>query len=324
MSAKYHSGEIEVQKRAGVRKMAERVGNSIRPAIPPAAREFLREQPMVVIGSVGAGGRVWASLLVGEPGFVKALDERTVRIDAAPVPGDPLAENLAAGEGSKVGTISIDLATRRRMRLNGVAEVLPDGIYVRAHQVYANCPKYIQARDWEPVAGGTQAGQQSVWRAKALTDEQRRRISRADTFFIASAHPERGADASHRGGNPGFVRFLGEDTLEFPDYSGNTMFNTLGNIAVNPNAGLLFLNFESGNTLQLAGAARVVWDPERAARFAGAERVVEFRTEEAAETEGTLPLRWRFGGYSPFNPGPPETPPPRARSRNAQIERSKR
>jgi len=301
VSAKYHPGEIEVQERAGVRSMAERVGNIIRPTIAPAAREFLEELPVVVLGSVGADGRVWASLLVGEPGFVRALGERTVRIDATPFPGDPLAEALQ-GAGTQVGVLAIDLATRRRLRLNGEAERRPEGIYVRTHQVYANCPKYIQAR--EPEIGGAEPGLQDghALRYSGLTDGHRRLISEADTFFIASAHPEGGADTSHRGGNPGFVRLLDKSTLEFPDYSGNTMFNTLGNIASNPSAGLLFLDFEGGGTLQLTGDARIVWDAGRAARFAGAERVVEFRVQEAVETRGVVPLRWRFDGYSPFNP----------------------
>jgi len=303
VSAEYHPGEIEVQERAGVRSMAERVGNSIHPTIPPAAREFLEEQLMVVVGSVGPDGRVWASLLAGEPGFVRALDERTVRIDAAPLPGDPLAEALQ-GAGTQVGMIAIEFATRRRLRLNGEAERRPDGsIYVQARQVYANCPKYIQAREPE-TSRATEPGLQDgrTRRSRRLTDEQRRLVSDADTFFIASAHPEGGADASHRGGNPGFVRFLNENTLEFPDYSGNTMFNTLGNIAVNPSAGLLFLDFEGGGTIQLTGEAQIIWHAGRAARFAGAERVVEFRAQEAVEIRGAIPLRWRFEGYSPFNP----------------------
>ena len=119
---------------------------------------------------------------------------------------------------------------------------------------------------------------------------------------MASAHSEGGADASHRGGNPGFVRFLGENALEFLDYSGNTMFNTLGNIAANPSAGPLFLDFEGGGTVQLTGKAQIIWDARRAARFAGAERVVEYRGREVIETRGAVPLRWRFEGYSPFNP----------------------
>ena len=90
MSTKYHPGEIEVQERAGVRSMAERIGNSIRPTIPPAAREFLGEQPMVVVGSVGADGRVRASLLAGEPGFVRTLDDRTVETTGQPLPESAL------------------------------------------------------------------------------------------------------------------------------------------------------------------------------------------------------------------------------------------
>ena len=290
-----------MQERAGVRAMAKRIGNSIHPTISPSARGFLEDQIIVVVGYVGADGLVWASLLTGEPGFVRALDERTVRIAAAPLPGDPLDKALQ-GTGTKVGLIAIDFATRSRLRLNGEAERRPDGIHVRTRQVYANCPKYIQAR--VPESGGTKPGLENgrTQRSHGLTEGQRRLVSCADTFFIASVHPEGGADASHRGGNPGFVRFLDETTLEFPDYSGNTMFNTLGNIAANPSAGLLFLDFEGGGTLQLTGEARIVWDESRAARFAGADRVVEFRIEGVIENQGAFPLRWRFKGYSPFNP----------------------
>ena len=210
------------------------------------------------------------------------------------------------------------------MRLNGEAERRPDGIHVFARQVYANCPKYIQAREWKALAREPGAGRREhIRRSEALTDEQRWRIPRADTFFIASAHPEGGADASHRGGQPGFVRFAEDDVLEFPDYPGNTMFNTLGNIATDPNAGLLFLDFERGGTLQLAGKAKIVWEPERAALFAGAERVVEFRVEEVIETPGAVPLSWRFRGYSPFNPVPREEAPTRAAPRDAPVEGSK-
>ncbi len=135
--------------------------------------------------------------------------------------------------------------------------------------------------------------------------EQRDLVACADTFFIATAHPERGADASHRGGAPGFVRVEGGRRLVWPDYSGNAMFNTLGNLAVDPRAGLLFVNFENGDTLQVSGRAGIIWDEGRAAEFAGAERVVEFDVEEVVDTRGALPLRWRLEEYSPFNPARP-------------------
>ena len=298
MASKYHRGEIEVQDRADVREMATRISDVIRPEIPLYTRDFLEDQRMVVVGSTGANGRVWASLLTGEPGFLRVLDERTLRIDAEPVPGDPLDENLK--RDVDVGLILVDLSSRRRMRLNGKAERRPEAIYVYAEQVYGNCPKYIQARELETADGATIIEPGSARRAETLTGEQRSLISSSDAFFIASAHPDGGADASHRGGLPGFVRFLDEDALAFPDYSGNNMFNTLGNIAANPKTGLLFVDFERGDTLQLSGEARVIWDPARAAEFAGAQRVVEFCVGEVVEN--TVPLRWRFAAYSPFNP----------------------
>ncbi len=298
MASRYHSGEIEVQDRAGVREIAARISDVIRPEIPLYTRDFLEDQRTVVVGSNGADGRVWASLLTGEPGFLRVLDERTLRIDACPVPGDPLDEN--SKPGMDVGLISIDLSSRRRMRLNGKVERRPEGLYVYAEQVYGNCTKYIQAREPKIAGGSTNMEPESARRAKTITEEQRRLISSSDTFFIASAHPDGGADASHRGGLPGFVRFLDEDTLAFPDYSGNNMFNTLGNIAMNPKIGLLFVDYERGDTLQLSGEARVIWNSVRAAGFAGAQRVVEFSMEEIVESN--VPLRWQFVAYSPFNP----------------------
>ena len=87
-----------MQERAGVRSMAERVGSSIGPTNPSATREFSEERLMIVVGSVDADGRVWASLLAGEIGSVRALDERTVRIDDTPFPGNPLGQVLQGAD----------------------------------------------------------------------------------------------------------------------------------------------------------------------------------------------------------------------------------
>jgi|SRR5262245_40338842 len=292
MTAIYHSGELAVQVRAGVQDIASRVGQSIRSTIPPAAREFLRSQPMAILGTLDAGGRVWASLIADKPGFLQALDEQTVQINARPIPGDPIKENLMTND--QVGMIVIEFATRRRMRVNGRAEETSDGrIYLHTNQVYSNCPKYIQAREWknEVIHPGSTP---IVKHSSHLIESQQRLIEGADTFFIASSHPECGVDASHRGGPPGFVRIMKENLLAWPDYSGNKMFQTLGNIYVNPNAGLLFIDFERGSTLQLTGRAQIIWDVERALKCAGAERVVEFHIDEAIEIAGVNPLRWHF------------------------------
>jgi hypothetical protein len=90
--------------------------------------------------------------------------------------------------------------------------------------------------------------------------------------------------------------------LAFPDYSGNNMFNTLGNLAVNPKAGLLFVDFERGSTLQLSGQATIIWEESRVREFRGAERVIEFQIEQVVELAPAQSLRWQLVEYSDFNP----------------------
>jgi len=136
----------------------------------------------------------------------------------------------------------------------------------------------------------------------ALDDSQREWIRAADTFFIATRSREAGADASHRGGEPGFVDVVDGSRLAWPDYSGNRMFQTLGNLATDASAGLVFIDFEAGRTLQLTGRAVVDWEAGRAAGYPGAERVVDFAITRVAETRGRYELRRRLVERSPFNP----------------------
>ncbi len=299
MSHLFHEGERAVQERAGVAAIASRVGGSIHAEIPPRARAFLLEQPFAVLASRVAEGRVWASLVHGAPGFLSAPSEKAIEIDAAPIAGDPLVENLVPG--APLGALVIDLATRRRMRVNGRVERAPSPIRVAVDEVFANCPKYIQRRDLV-VEGVIDSRDLFPSAAGALTIAQQQRIGRADTCFLASGHGDAGLDASHRGGAPGFVEVLGERRIAWPDYAGNSMFQTLGNLASDPRAGLVFADFATGDMLQLSGRAHVDWNPERAARFAGAERVVELEIDAVRETRGALPLRSHAADPSPFNP----------------------
>jgi predicted pyridoxine 5'-phosphate oxidase superfamily flavin-nucleotide-binding protein len=316
----YHSGELEVQARAGVPSRASRVNKSLRSTLPPIAQTFLREQRMIVLSTAGRDGSIWASVLTGEPGFLKTPDEQTVEIGATPGPFDPLTEHLRVGEA--IGMTALDFATRRRIRVNGRVKKVQKEIVVHTEQVYSNCPKYIQARilkednirerssraphssqfdlQTETLAELTSDAQ--VIRCEALTGEQRAWIERADTFFLASSHSEGGSDVSHRGGPPGFVQVENATRLVFPDYSGNRMFQTLGNLSAEPHAGLLFLDFESGDTLQLTGRAQVIWEQDRIAAFAGAERLVEFMIERIIESRQAVPLHWQLVEYSPFLP----------------------
>lgn len=305
----FHKGEKAIQARAGVADRASHVANGIHQAIPPAAREFLLAQPFAIIGARDEQDRVWASALHGPPGFLNATNDYTLEISSLPLPGDPLQTLLTEADGNvPIGLLVIEPATRRRLRLNGKAKALPDhrGLQVHAEQVYSNCPKYIQKR--ELVRGEVAPAQILPYSpAEALNASQRRRLEAADTFFIATTariDGNTGADASHRGGNPGFVH-VAEDgkSLGFPDYSGNAMFNTLGNLEADPLVGLLFLDWEDGDIFQITGEARVLWGMEaERAGFAGADRAVLVKVKEVVEQSGAFPLRYDLIEYSRFNP----------------------
>ncbi|MCI0606856.1 pyridoxamine 5-phosphate oxidase, partial [bacterium] len=109
---KYHSGELEVQRRAGVQDMADRVSGVMRSTIPQIAQQFLSVQRLIVAATLDSKDRSWASLLTGPEGFVRAIDERTLLIDALPVPGDPLEQNLKAH--NEIGILAIEFISRRR------------------------------------------------------------------------------------------------------------------------------------------------------------------------------------------------------------------
>ena len=296
----WHAGERAVQERVGEAGRADRSLAGIRPEIPPVAAEFLAAQRIVLLGARDARGRVWCSLLSGAPGFARAPDARTLAVAALPAPGDPLAAALAAGP-APVGLLAIEPQTRRRMRVNGTAAVEDGGLRVHTEAVYANCPKYIQVRAVAEEAPRP-AGAPDRTVGTALTDAQRALVAAADTFFVATAHPGGAADASHRGGAPGFVAPSDASTLSWPDYTGNSMYMTLGNLELDPRAGLLFLDWERGATLQLTGRATVDFSPARAAAIPGAHRVVDFAVEEVVELSGRPLARWHLEERSRFNP----------------------
>lgn len=288
----YHAGELEVQRRMGQAEIAVRVGRMIRTEIPAAAAAFLAEQPMVVLAATDDAGRVWASLVTGPAGFVHADDDHTIVVDALPVPGDPL-HDVVRRPGQQVGMIAIEPQTRRRMRVNGVAQPTDDGLRIHPDQVYSNCPKYISRRHIDGVAEETH--RPAVRHADVLDERLQRVVARTDTFFIGSADPDGNADASHRGGNPGFLQVLSPNRLRWPDYRGNSMFMTLGNISANPRAGLLIPDWQTGTTLQLTGSAEIIWDE-------GPQCSVEFIVHEVIELTDVSPLRWGQAELSPANP----------------------
>ncbi|WP_028478630.1 pyridoxamine 5'-phosphate oxidase family protein [Nocardia sp. CNY236] len=291
----FHAGERGVQRRMGRTHTADRVARTIRPDIPAVAAGFLAAQRLVILAGADTAGRMWASDLVGPPGFVRAVDERTIVVDARPASVDPLGD--MARRPARVGMIVVQPSRRRRMRANGRSTPDGRGLRIVTDQVYSNCPKYISRR--EIVSYTPEAVSRVVRRGSELDAPQRAALAAADTFFVATADTDGNADASHRGGNPGFLQVLSPTRLRWPEYRGNSMFMTLGNIEVNPSCGILALDWSNGTSLQLTGVAETVWAPE--ASTEGGLCYLDFTIDAVIEWQGG-PLRWGPAELSPVNP----------------------
>lgn len=303
----FHEGERAVQARVGVdQRMAEIGPHVIRDFMPDQHRAFFEQLPFVIAGTVDADGQPWASVLAGPPGFLHSPHPQQLDVGARRLPGDPLETTLA--DGAAIGLLGLEPHTRRRNRMNGIVRrVQASGFSVELSQSFGNCPKYIQAR--EPVYLKDRAGAApAVHESPQLDDAARRMIRSADTFFIATAYAgdkaqagrAGGVDVSHRGGKPGFARVATDGMLTVPDFLGNHFFNTLGNIAVNPRAGLLFIDFDTGDLLYLAVTAGIIWDGPELRDFDGAQRLMRFKVQLMRRVQASLPLRWGPAELSPY------------------------
>jgi len=291
--APFHSGELEAQRRAGAGDVASWAGSLIRNHMPEQHREFFSALPFLVVAGGDSARRPWVTILEGPEGFIRAPARRRLTVLATPHPQDPLAGSL--GPGDAIGILGIELATRRRNRLNGIVDAVDEGLAIEVRQSFGNCPQYIRERNWEwehieyiPPAE----------RSQRLTTDQLARIAAADTFFIGSGsssdkgRPSDGFDASHRGGPSGFVRVTEYGTLRIPDYAGNKFFNTLGNLLRDPRVGLLFVDFATGGLLHITGRARIDWAPT-GGHDASALRMIEVTVDEVIDRPGALSLRWK-------------------------------
>ena len=299
----FHRGEQAAQQRMGVREQMERFGNRvIRDYMPDQHQAFYGQLPFVLVGHADKGGWPWASILFNQPGFIRSNDARTLDIDALPVSGDPLADSLQPG--TRLGLLGIELPTRRRNRLAAhIVERTDNRIRLAVDQAFGNCPQYIQTRDLEQIDASAMPTPR-VDDLVELDSRARALIEQSDTFFVASyvnngsGNASEGADVSHRGGRPGFIR-VDDNTLTIPDYLGNNHFNTFGNFIENPRAGLLFVDFERGHLLTLTGTVEILWDAPEAEHFEGAQRLWQFHVDHGRWINNALPLRWKLDEFSP-------------------------
>jgi ferredoxin-NADP reductase/predicted pyridoxine 5'-phosphate oxidase superfamily flavin-nucleotide-binding protein len=296
----WHAGEIAIQRSVGVVDRMESIGRKfVRSFLLDDHRTFFAQLPFIIIGAVDSSGDAWATVRWGTPGFARSVLDSRLEVGIGRDLDDPAEAGLK--QGAAIGVLGIDLATRRRNRLNGTVLRENDMAFAIAVQAsFGNCPQYIQQRCWReaPPGGGGIAEELA-----GLDDAARDLIRQADTFFVASYvdcdDGQRQVDVSHRGGKSGFVALQADGRLTIPDFAGNLFFNTLGNLLVNPRAGLLFIDFATGDILQLSGEAQVVLESAEIAEFQGAERLWHFRPRRVVRRTAALPYRWDFMEWSP-------------------------
>jgi predicted pyridoxine 5'-phosphate oxidase superfamily flavin-nucleotide-binding protein len=301
----WHDGELALQSRAGALARMDDVGRRfVRDHMPDQHREFFAQLPFVALGTVAPDGAVWATLRAGRPGFLSSPDPRRLDLSIARDAADPADAGL--DDGSAIALLGIDLATRRRNRMNGVLRHAGGAVsHIEVVHSFGNCPRYIQQRTLSFLRDPGEPTHAAPQTLKVLDDAARALIAHAATFFVASYVdlPDTGrqVDVSHRGGKPGFVRLDDDGGMTIPDFNGNRFFNTLGNFMANPKAGVTFVDFDTGELLQMTGRAEVIVDSPEIAAFQGAERLWRFFPDAIVRRPQALPLRWAHddAGVSP-------------------------
>lgn len=299
MHSQYHSGEREAQRLAGEQDIADAREGMVRQAIPRQVFEWLKEQTLLAIATMDADGHLWATIVPGKPGFLQPDANGTHLWIERTMPPTVLT-NLKSG--GNIGLLAIDLNSRQRMRINGTATALPAGLHVSVQEAFFNCPKYITRRTALPSP--TKERETVDRQGSQLLAEHLQLLSETDVLFLATTHPERGLDVSHRGGDPGFVQLLPDGRIRLPDYTGNSLFNSLGNILIDPKIGLAIPNLRTGTILEITGTATIEWnDSDENDSTGGTHRFVDivpiaWRTEEGG------PVSRGASELSPFNPHP--------------------
>jgi ferredoxin-NADP reductase/predicted pyridoxine 5'-phosphate oxidase superfamily flavin-nucleotide-binding protein len=295
--------------------------------LTPQAAFMFQRAPLLAFGTLDAQSRPWTTLWGGEPGFSEPLGggfvgTRTL-VDGK---NDPVVQALVGnnveGEmtqtkngGKLVAGLAIDLMTRKRVKTAGrmIAGTTKDvdveveneenrsqtqlQLVTKIEQSLGNCPKYLNQYEIRPAL----VNPVLVSQASSLSIEATFLISKSDMFFLAT-NTEDDMDVNHRGGPAGFVRIVSPTTLAYPEYSGNRLYQSLGNLMLNPKIGITFPDYETGNVVYMTGTTEILAGADAAALLPGSNLAVKITIQECRFVEKGLPFRGTKKTPSPYNP----------------------
>ncbi|KAM0723514.1 hypothetical protein Q7P37_000501 [Cladosporium fusiforme] len=323
----WHEGELSMAKAMKVPPM----DNPTFPSLSPQLANHSQIAPLIAIGTLDKQGRPWTTLWGGEKGISQPIAQGVIGI-RTPVVGqyDPVVEELVGkdangtvmreeGAGRMVGGLTIDLETRKRVKLfarmmAGALSLREDEtldtkqhfaevqLVLRVEQSLGNCPKYLNKKRIEPAMSAPELVSDSPQLPQRALDL----LEKADLFFLSSSNHDQDMDTNHRGGPRGFVRVVSNETsgavLCYPEYSGNRLYQTLGNLKVNPVIGICVPDFDTGDMLYLTGTTEILIGSEAANILPRSNLAVKITTTAARFVAAALPFRGIAGEASPYNP----------------------
>ncbi|PGH35575.1 hypothetical protein GX50_01556 [[Emmonsia] crescens] len=329
-SVPWHEGEKKMHKLMHVPEEY----NPSAPYLSPGAAYLVQKSPLIALGTIDKQGQPWTTVWGGEAGLAGPVSQSIIGIrNFVDKSYDPVVETLYGGksngevikeegEGRLMAGLSVDMENRKRVKLMGrmVAGNLagleatdPDKkgnepthagqaqLVIKIEQSLGNCPKYINRKHITPVVPNPKL----ISDSPQLSPGAIELLGEADTLFISTYH-EDSMDTNIRGGPPGFVRVVSNDisgaVLAYPEYSGNRLYQTLGNLQMTPLAGYAFPGFETGNVLYLTGKTEILVGSDAAALLPRSNLAVKVTVTSAKYVENGLPFRGQPGQLSPYNP----------------------
>ncbi|KAK1975013.1 oxidoreductase FAD-binding domain-containing protein [Colletotrichum cereale] len=321
----FHPGEVALHD---LLKIPHR-SNPTAAGLPPSYGARIAASPLVALGTLDAQGRPWTTLWGGERGAVaRPIAEDVLgvrgRVDVTDDPvlsalwgvseegegvkeGEVVQPGLEADGGNLVAGLSIDLMTRDRVKFAGrmVAGAVDGGevqIAVHVEESLGNCPKYLNKKD-VTARGSIEKGR--VEKGLPLGEGALGVVRRADMLFLTSEHGG-SMDTNHRGGSRGFVRVARNDEggvdIIYPEFSGNRLFQTLGNLKLNPLVGVVIPDFETSDVLYLTGSASILIGQDAAGYLPHTKLAVKMTVAAAVFVESGLPFAGTPLEASPYNP----------------------
>ncbi|RYP22906.1 hypothetical protein DL767_008954 [Monosporascus sp. MG133] len=330
----WHEGELAVHT---LLKVPPRYQNPTSAGLPPQLGYRVAVSPLVAFGALDEHGRPWTALWGGERGFARPVAQGILSMHSlVNRRHDPVVRalmgNIAsdgelvrpedAEDGIKLMSgLSIDLETRDRVKLagrmvDGAVAARPDGkgkdgaesgvgeaqLAMLVEESLGNCPKYLNKKDIKPHVPSPEL----ISDALPLPPEAVTLLEKADMFFLSSTNGKT-MDTNHRGGPPGFMRVVNNSVdagvvLVYPEYSGNRLYQTLGNLHVNPKVGIVVPDYETSDVLYLTGETQLLVGQAAAKLMPHTKLAVTVVVREARMVKDGLSFRGEVGKRSPYNP----------------------